>query len=106
VGSTWEHQRTDSTREVDVAGVVLEATPPDRLVITFGPPGEPPTTVTFDIESYGAIVRLTVTHEDLPSDGGRSTGRSRLAGGAVQPQVRCWRRGMPCPKAPWEMAQR
>jgi uncharacterized protein YndB with AHSA1/START domain len=38
VGSTWEHQRLDGSHAVDVAGTVLESSPPDRLVLTFGPP--------------------------------------------------------------------
>src|ERR687889_2233484 len=40
-GSTWEHRRTDGSGIADVAGTVLEAVPPRRLVMTFGPPGEP-----------------------------------------------------------------
>ena len=39
--------------------------------MTFESPGgeraTPPAQVTFDIEPYGEIVRLTVTHENLPS---------------------------------------
>jgi uncharacterized protein YndB with AHSA1/START domain/DNA-binding transcriptional ArsR family regulator len=70
-GSRWEHQRTDGSDIADVIGKVLEAEPPRRLVITFGGPGdepaEEPSKATFDIEPYGQIVRLTVTHENLGS---------------------------------------
>ena len=49
---------------------VIEAVPPTRLVFTFEAPGvEPPggpSVVTFQIEPHGEIVRLVVTHENLP----------------------------------------
>lgn len=68
-GSTWEHRRTDGSGIADVVGTVLEAVPPERLVITFEEPGEPPgaepSKVTFAIEPHQEIVRLTVTHEHL-----------------------------------------
>ncbi len=82
VGSTWEHRRTDGSGIADGVGTILEAAPPRRLVITFespaaeapeaakaggGEPATPPAQVTFDIEPHGEIVRLTVTHENLPS---------------------------------------
>ena len=53
-------------------GTVLEAAPPERLVMTFGAPGEQPATgpsrVTFTIEPYEDIVRLTVVHEQLADE--------------------------------------
>jgi uncharacterized protein YndB with AHSA1/START domain/DNA-binding transcriptional ArsR family regulator len=64
VGSTWEHRRTDGSGVVDVTGTVVESVPPKRLVMTFGPPSQ----VAFDIEPYGEIVRLTVTHDDLATE--------------------------------------
>lgn len=71
-GATWEHQRVDGTGN-DIVGRVLEAQPPQRLVITFeDPAGErlaQPSTVTFEIEPGDVLVRLTVTHEHLPSIG-------------------------------------
>jgi uncharacterized protein YndB with AHSA1/START domain/DNA-binding transcriptional ArsR family regulator len=103
-GSRWEHVRTDGSGVVDVAGEVLEATPPRRLVITFGGTDQTgqPTVVTFDVESHRDIVRVTVTHEGLddPSDyRAVSTGwpavlsnlKSLLETGKVLPQ------------SPWEM---
>jgi uncharacterized protein YndB with AHSA1/START domain/DNA-binding transcriptional ArsR family regulator len=72
VGSPWEHRRVDGSGIADVVGTVLESVPARRLVITFDAPGaEPPgghTKVTFDIEPYHEIVRLTVIHENLADD--------------------------------------
>jgi uncharacterized protein YndB with AHSA1/START domain/DNA-binding transcriptional ArsR family regulator len=72
VGSPWEHQRSDGSGIADIAGRVLESTPPHRLVMTWGPPGEMSadriSRVTFEIEPYHEIVRLTVIHEDLDDD--------------------------------------
>jgi uncharacterized protein YndB with AHSA1/START domain len=73
-GSPWEHQRADDTRAVDIAGTVIESTPPTRLVISWARPAELADTskhsrVTFEIDSIGdALVRLTVTHEGLEHD--------------------------------------
>jgi uncharacterized protein YndB with AHSA1/START domain/DNA-binding transcriptional ArsR family regulator len=72
-GSSWQHVRTDGSGIVDVTGTVIEARPPERLVFTFGGGSEeegiPPSQVTFTIEPYQAIVRLTVRHEGLPTAG-------------------------------------
>jgi uncharacterized protein YndB with AHSA1/START domain len=73
-GSRWEHQRADGTHTVDIVGEVVESAPPRRLVITWARPTEVEdvskhSRVTFDIEPYGeALVRLTVTHDDLVRD--------------------------------------
>jgi uncharacterized protein YndB with AHSA1/START domain/DNA-binding transcriptional ArsR family regulator len=100
VGSPWEHRRVDGSG-VDVVGTVLEADPPTRLTITFAEPdGDPaaaPSVVTFLVQPHEDIVRLTVTHEDLPDDAARhevSQGwpavmanlKSLLETGAVLPQ--------------------
>jgi uncharacterized protein YndB with AHSA1/START domain/DNA-binding transcriptional ArsR family regulator len=68
VGSPWEHRRTDGSGIVDVTGKVLESDPPTRLVTTWAEPGADTgeSRVTFDIRWHGEIVRLTMTHEDLP----------------------------------------
>jgi uncharacterized protein YndB with AHSA1/START domain/DNA-binding transcriptional ArsR family regulator len=72
VGSYWEHRRVDGSGIADVVGTVLESQPPRLLTITFDAPGrraaEGPSKVTFDIEPYHEIVRLTVTHENLAGD--------------------------------------
>lgn len=70
-GSAWEHQRVDGSGIVDVTGRVIAVEPPTRLVITFedAPAQFPrePSVVTFLIEPHEDIVRLTVTHENLPN---------------------------------------
>jgi uncharacterized protein YndB with AHSA1/START domain len=77
VGSIWVHERVDGSQIVDVVGTVLDAAPPRRLVITFDAPeteetlpaaedsGRGPSVVTFDIEPFQDIVKLTVTHDNL-----------------------------------------
>lgn len=106
-GSDWEHRRVDGSGAVDVVGRVIAAEPPHRLVITFDDshdtekPGGP-SVVTFLVEPHEDIVRLTVTHENLPNTemlNGISLGwpavlsnlKSLLETGEVLPQ------------APWEM---
>jgi uncharacterized protein YndB with AHSA1/START domain/DNA-binding transcriptional ArsR family regulator len=69
-GDRWEHRRVDGSGIADVIGTIITSEPPRRLALTFDSPGEPPaggpTVVTFEIEPYHEIVRLTVTHENLP----------------------------------------
>jgi len=71
VGSPWEHRRADGSNAVDVVGTVLEAEPPTRLTITFEDSDEEraggPSVVRFVVEPHEGIVRLTVTHENLPN---------------------------------------
>ena len=71
VGSPWVHRRVDGSNAVDVVGTVLEAEPPTRLTITFEDSGEEraggPSVVRFVVEPHEGIVRLTVTHENLPN---------------------------------------
>lgn len=107
-GSAWEHRRADGSGTLDAAGRVITAEPPTRLVITFddAPGAEPPrepSAVTFLVEPHQDIVRLTVTHENLPNLemlNGISRGwpavlanlKSLLETGEVLPQT------------PWEMS--
>lgn len=98
VGSPWEHRRTDGSGVVDVVGTVLESVAPKRLVMTFGPPSQ----VAFDIEPYGEIVRLTVTHENL---GSRSDYEAVSIGWpAVLANLKSLlETGHVLPQSPWEM---
>jgi uncharacterized protein YndB with AHSA1/START domain/DNA-binding transcriptional ArsR family regulator len=77
VGSRVEHVRSDGSGIVDVAGTVMEVDPPRRLVFGFGEPSDDPTAeesvVAFDIEPFREIVKLTVTHTNLPSAADRET---------------------------------
>ena len=100
VGSRWEHRRIDGSGVVDVAGAVLAAEPPRRLVMTFG--GEPPSHVTFAIEPYGDIVRLTVTHEKLPTPGDYEA--VAVGWPAVMANLKSLlETGHVLPQSPWEM---
>lgn len=72
-GSTWKHQDYDDASLVDIVGTVVERTPPKRLVITWAFPAdegnaEKTSRVTFDVEPYNEMVRLTVTHDELEPD--------------------------------------
>ncbi|HEX3815550.1 MAG TPA: metalloregulator ArsR/SmtB family transcription factor [Mycobacteriales bacterium] len=72
-GSAWEHRRADGSGVVDVTGRVITAEPPTRLAITFedDPNAETPrepSVVTFLVEPHEDVVRLTVTHENLPNE--------------------------------------
>ncbi len=103
-GSPWAHQRTDGSGIADGGGTVVEATPPTRLVMTFGEaPGAGPeaSTVTFDIEGWHDIVRLTVTHGNL-ADGELEEISSGWP--AVLANLKSLlETGHPLPQAPWEM---
>jgi uncharacterized protein YndB with AHSA1/START domain/DNA-binding transcriptional ArsR family regulator len=105
-GSPWEHRRVDGSGIADVMGTVIEAAPPRRLTMTFDAPGATPaggpSTVTFDIEPYHEIVRLTVTHENLAGD------EALEAVSAGWPAVcanlkSLLETGHVLPRAPWEM---
>ena len=105
-GSKWEHRRTDGSQIADVVGTVLEAVPPTRLVMTFdGPDGqrpEGPAQVTFTIEPYEEIVRLTVTHENLADQAGYDAASAGWP--AVFANLKSLlETGHVLPRAPWEM---
>jgi len=58
---------------------VVGVSTPTRLVITCANPGQaddPTTTrrISFDVEAYDDMVRLTVTHEDLQAGSGMDQG--------------------------------
>jgi uncharacterized protein YndB with AHSA1/START domain/DNA-binding transcriptional ArsR family regulator len=105
-GSGWEHRRTDGSGIADIAGKVLEAEAPRRLVITFAAPGdrqpESPSRVTFEIEPYREIVRLTVVHENLAD---QAEYDAAFAGWpAVLANLKSlMETGHVLPQAPWEM---
>ena len=104
-GSTWQHLRTDGSGIADITGTVIEAVRPERLVLTF--PGseeqrENPSQVTFTIEPHEEIVRLTVLHENIPSQ----KDYEALSGGwpAVMANLKSLlETGKALPQAPWEM---
>ncbi|WP_042415401.1 ArsR/SmtB family transcription factor [Streptacidiphilus anmyonensis] len=116
-GSRWEHRRTDGSGVADVVGRVLAAEPPTRLVITFEDEGEgadaggdaggdelaAASVVTFLIEPHQDIVRLTVTHENLPD----AKAQDAVSHGwpAVMANLKSLlETGEVLPQQPWEMA--
>lgn len=81
-GSKWEHVRANDERTVELVGKVIEVSPPNRLVMTWSnaSQADDPTKtsrVTFDIAPYEAMVRLTVTHDELEAGSGMFAGISR-----------------------------
>ncbi|MET8829225.1 metalloregulator ArsR/SmtB family transcription factor [Streptomyces sp. NPDC004610] len=73
-GSPWAHVRTDGSGVEDIVGTVVESDRPTRLVTSWADPAKAEqadafSRVTYDIRPHGDIVRLTVTHEDLPDEG-------------------------------------
>jgi uncharacterized protein YndB with AHSA1/START domain len=106
VGSAWEHQRIDASHAADVVGTVLESVASSRLALTWAGPGDEPargpSRVTFAIEPFGGIVRLTVTHDDLADDAERDAAASGWAG--VLSNLKSFlETGHPLPQPPWDM---
>lgn len=78
-GSRWEHVRDNAERTVNVVGQVVEVTPPRRLVISWASPSraddpEAYSRVTFEVEPYDGMVRLTVRHDELEAGSGMAKG--------------------------------
>jgi len=81
-GSGWEHVRANDERTVELVGKVVEISPPTRLVITWANASQAAdpgaySRVTFEIEEYEDMVRLTVTHDELEADSGMAKGISK-----------------------------
>ncbi len=103
-GSRWEHQRVDGSGIADVVGTVVEADPPRKLVTTWADPASgpdgPTSTVTFLIQPYQDIVRLTVSHADLadPAEYAQASG----GWAAVLSNLKSFlETGAPLPTEPW-----
>ena len=82
VGSEWRHEEYDDASLVDIVGRVVESSPPRHLVLTWASPKDAKdpdkvSRVTFDIETYGDGVRLTVTHAELEPESAMLSGISR-----------------------------
>lgn len=81
-GSRWEHIRANDERSVELVGDVVEVSPPARLVITWANASQASdpdaySRVTFEIEEYEDMVRLTVTHDELEAGSGMAKGISK-----------------------------
>lgn len=103
-GSRWEHRRTDGSGVVDVAGEVIESAKPRLLVMTFGGADDEgrPSIVRFDIEPHHDIVRVTVTHTDIPDASNHEAAAAGWA--AVMSNLKSLlETGHVLPQAPWEM---
>lgn len=70
VGGHWRHERLDGGTG-DGGGTVLESDPPRKLVLSWGALDEEDpsmSVVTFVLEHFDGVVRLTVHHEDLMNE--------------------------------------
>jgi len=81
-GSRWEHVRANEERTVELAGKVIEVSPPTRLVISWANASQADdpaahSRVTFEIEEYNDMVKLTVAHDELEVGSGMLNGISR-----------------------------
>lgn len=81
-GSKWQHVRANDERTVELVGEVVESSPPTRLVITWANESQAAdpdaySRVTFEIEPYEGMVRLTVSHDDLVVGSGMANGVSK-----------------------------
>jgi uncharacterized protein YndB with AHSA1/START domain len=69
-GSTWEHRKLDAAHTAQLAGKVIEFSPPKRLVMTWANADQllniaEHSQVAIDLEPTDNMVRLTVTHSKL-----------------------------------------
>lgn len=81
-GARWEHVKANAERKVELVGEVLEHDPPKRLVISWANASQADdpqnySRVSFDIEPYQNMVRLTVSHDDLVAGSSMANGVSR-----------------------------
>ncbi|WP_152365801.1 ArsR/SmtB family transcription factor [Microlunatus speluncae] len=105
-GSRWEHRRIDGSGLNDGGGTIIESDPPRRLLFNWVEDGAPETAdserVGFEIEPYGDIVRLTVTHENMDPAAGAANGWPAVLANLKS----LLETGKPLPQAPWEMPVR
>jgi uncharacterized protein YndB with AHSA1/START domain len=81
-GAKWQHVRANEERTVELVGEVVEIAPPSHLVITWANASqaddpEARSRVTFSIEEYEDMVRLTVSHDEWIAGSGMEAGISK-----------------------------
>jgi uncharacterized protein YndB with AHSA1/START domain len=81
-GARWQHIKANADRTVELVGEVIEHDPPKRLVISWANASQADdprnySRVSFDIEPYQDMVRLTVNHDDLVAGSGMASGVSK-----------------------------
>jgi DNA-binding transcriptional ArsR family regulator/uncharacterized protein YndB with AHSA1/START domain len=97
VGDSWRHVRTDGSGIADGGGTVLEADPPRRLRASWDS-----SVLTFEIEAYEDIVKLTLTHSDLAGE--QELRDISLGWPAVLANLKTFlESGRVMAQAPWEM---
>ncbi|MFG2907808.1 MULTISPECIES: SRPBCC domain-containing protein [unclassified Kitasatospora] len=106
LGAPWEHQRTDGSGIADVTGTVEAVDRPHRLVTTWAGPQEDragwPSRVTFEIQGWQDLTRLTVIHENLADEAARADAEQGWS--AVLANLKTYlETGHPLPQQPWLM---
>lgn len=81
-GSKWEHVRANDQRTVELVGEVIEVLPPRRLTTTWANASQASdpasySRVTYEIEEYEDMARLTVSHDELVAGSGMDNGIRR-----------------------------
>ncbi|WP_312525671.1 SRPBCC family protein [Paracoccus sp. (in: a-proteobacteria)] len=81
-GAPWQHVRANDSAAIELVGEVVEISPPSRLVITWANASQAAdphaySRVTFEIEAYEDMVRLTVLHDELEAGSGMANGISK-----------------------------
>ena len=107
-GSTWTHEVEGENGRYDIWGRVLRSDPPHTLAFTFQPAAQDlddtGSLVTFLIEEAEGVVRLTLTHSNLPD------AQTRQGVGSAWPTVLTslksyFETGTPLPPAAWQLMQ-
>nr|WP_313958382.1 SRPBCC family protein [Chelativorans sp. EGI FJ00035] len=81
-GSNWQHIRANDERSVEIVGEVIEGSPPIRLVTSWAGASRADdpaaySRVTYEIEEYEDMARLTVTHDELVAGSSMAIGISK-----------------------------